>query len=113
MNATTFRHPANRDAAWGRYYARHGLAPATRGCRTLSNAERLAAWAARYYPLPADIRHHSKAGTGAPAVRSIPLRPAPQRAAPGSVSVTGHYFEGVDPADLPDSHPDSLHYAGF
>ena len=69
---TAFRDPAERDAAWGRYYARHGCRPVTRRCHPLTNPERLSSWAARYYALPADIRHGSKAATRARAVSDSP-----------------------------------------
>lgn len=42
-----FRDPAARDAAWGRYYARRGLAPLLRKPRSRSNNERLAVYAVR------------------------------------------------------------------
>jgi hypothetical protein len=50
-----FRNPPARDAAWGRFLARRGarqvvVRPRTFGdIRPLSNAERRAQWAARYY----------------------------------------------------------------
>ena len=38
----TFRNPAARDAAWGRYFAKRGLQPTTRDTRTRPNPVRLA-----------------------------------------------------------------------
>lgn len=39
----TFRDPAARDRAWARFYARAGLrVPATKECRSMPNAFRLA-----------------------------------------------------------------------
>lgn len=64
----TFRDPAARDRAWGRWYAQRGAAAAIRrtrerfidylrqprrsgfrGCHAPTNAERRAAWAARFH----------------------------------------------------------------
>jgi hypothetical protein len=59
-----------RDRAWGRYYARRGLRFAS--MRPLTAEERLAHWASRYYALPADIRHGSKAGTRGRAASDSP-----------------------------------------
>jgi hypothetical protein len=112
MNAPTFRHPVNRDQAWARYYARSGLRPATRGCRSLTNAERLSRWASKFYALPADIRHGSKAATRG---RTAGDSPRSQLVARGASPRLGDeaLFPAIDPADLPDWHPDSLHYAGI
>lgn len=90
------------------------------GCRPLSADERLAAWAARYY----SAGHHrergkprirltpgeSVAATASPAVGNSP------RAGRGTdrpALIPARYaFDGIDAADLPDWHPDSLRYAG-
>ena len=47
MRASTFRDPAARDRAWGRYYARQGLAPTTRSIAPQTPAQRRAEYAWR------------------------------------------------------------------
>jgi hypothetical protein len=42
-----FRDPAARDAAWGRYYRKRGLAPLMRKPQSRSNNQRLAVYAVR------------------------------------------------------------------
>lgn len=42
-----FRDPAARDAAWGRFYARRGLAPLLHKPVSRSNPQRLATYAVR------------------------------------------------------------------
>lgn len=44
---TTFRNPAARDAAWGRYYRKRGLAPVFHKPRSVSNPQRMAVYASR------------------------------------------------------------------
>lgn len=42
-----FKNPIERDAAWGRYFAKHGL-KLTKACHAPTNGERLAQFRARH-----------------------------------------------------------------
>jgi hypothetical protein len=48
-----------RDRAFGRFFHRHGLRAVTKSCATPDPSERLSAWAAQYYRLPAHERNAS------------------------------------------------------
>ncbi len=82
-------------------------------CRALSNDERRALWAVRYY---GGGHHRMTTATRTPPRRATAPDNSP-RAARGSGDAATflpprYAFEGVPESDLPTWHPDSLRYAG-